>query len=848
MSIIDKLKDAVITGDKSRFIHNIFDFSKKDIIGLTEEEFKEVLECCSKVKLDGIQEFSDFLFEEAKQAFINPEDEYKKENLLIGRFYCSIFLIHPSKYDIDITMTAIILGRVYRCLAELGIDTKKNLEESVKLIQEGRGRFREKNLTYVSATNELSISHQILADLGVEFEENINKTIKLLEEASTFSEGFLYAQTISNMGTAYLSLAQHGLNREIDLKKSIKLQEEARKVLTELKADSIHSARAAQNQGIAHLWLATFGIEPQKNLEESIQLQKYARDNLPKGCIDFGRSMMNQGKAHLCLAELELDSKNNLELSIKLEHEARKILPEKGLDYAVTVGAEGRALIRLAELGIDTKSNLEESINLIKITRDIHPKDSFDYGAETINQGNAHMMLAELEFEPKNNIRESIKLYQEAMEIYPNDSLDYARAAINKGNVHNLLAELGEEIGKNHQIAERLLKSSAIIFLKAKDGWSYPLAILSIHRLQLNIFWRNGEKNFLKKAINSLEETRNIIETWEVLRKNEIFGTLYAAEADLCELEEDYYNAGMKYRDAYRLTKKEYYRFMCDFCGAKAKSSEKEEKPFCKLVIRWKQIEKKGVFLDFFDYVVFECHLEEALENEAIRFDEINKAKSKLNEIYARTPIYHIKVRVSAYIEILNAYLDYFPEKDEQREEEKAKENITNACRAFKNQGYRHEIELCNLFIKAIKNKDQQEVWLDLIKNHLSNNLSKLIGEAASIEIIKSQTRGMKADFCGIKEDIKEIKTNIDYLTIYLKPGINEELVISEGIEFAGTGVKHEIHIPLQEIAYPNLKKDLENIKGRSITKLASLPAKLAAKIREYLIRNKNDELLKYLS
>ena len=224
-----------------------------------------------------------------------------------------------------------------------------------------------------------------------------------------------------------------------------------------------------------------------------------------------------------------------------------------------------------------------------------------------------------------------------------------------------------------------------------------------------------------------MEETRNIIETWEVFRKNEILGTLYAAEADLCELEEDYYNAGIKYRDAYRLTKKEYYKFMYDFCGVNAKSSEKQEKPFCKLVFRWKQIDKKGEFLDFFDYVVFECHLEEALENEAIRFDEINKAKSKLNEIYARTRIYHIKVRVSAYIEILNAYLDYFPEKDEQRDEEKAKENISNACRVFKNQGYRHEIELCNLFIKAIKNKDQQEVWLDLIKNHRNYSAYKTL-------------------------------------------------------------------------------------------------------------------------
>ena len=757
-------------------------------------------------------------------------------------------MIFPSKYNQNFALVTIELGKVYRRLAELGIDSKKNLEQSVKLIQEGRKRFREKYSEYVIATIELAISIQILADLGIESEENLNKSIRLLEEASTFSEGLKYALTIGHMGTAYLSLAQSGIDHEINLEKSIKLQKEARKIFTELKAETIYSAGVAQNQGIAHLWLAKFGIEPQKNLEESIQLQKDARENLPKNGIDFGRSMMNQGNAHHYLAELELNPKNNLEQSIKLEQEARKLLPEKGLDYAAAASIQGNALIRLAGLGFDTKNNLEKAIKLGKMARDIHPKYSSDYGVATINQGNAYIMLAELGFEPKYNLEEAIKLYQEAIEIYAKDSIGYAGVAINIGNAHVSLAELGVEIEKNHQIAERLLQSSANILLTVKDRWHYPLAILSIHRLHKDIFWKNGDQCFLKKAINSLEETRNIIETWEVFRKNEILGTLYAAEADLCELEEDYYNAGIKYRDAYRLTKEEYYRFMCDFCGAKSKSSEKKEKLFYKLVIRWKDIDKKGEFLDFFDYVVFECHLEEALENEAIRFDEINKAKSKLNEIYARTRIYHIKVRVSAYIEILNAYLDYFPEKDEQRDEEKAKENISNACRVFKNQGYRHEIELCNLFIKAIKNKDQQEVWLDLIKNHLSNNLSKLIGEAAVSEITKSQTRGIKAGFGAIKKDINELKTNLDNLTITLKPRISEELIISVGAEFAGTGVKHEIHIPLQEITYPDIKKDLENIKERNIFKLASLPAKLSAKIREYLVENKKDELLKYLS
>ena len=135
MSKIDKLKDAVIRGDKSRFIQNIFNFSKKDIIGLTEQEFKEVLECCSKIEFNGIQEFSNFLLEEGIQAFIIPEDKHKTENLFIARFYYSIFLIFPSKHYRDCAWVSIELGKVYRILAELGIESKTNLEQSAKLIQ-----------------------------------------------------------------------------------------------------------------------------------------------------------------------------------------------------------------------------------------------------------------------------------------------------------------------------------------------------------------------------------------------------------------------------------------------------------------------------------------------------------------------------------------------------------------------------------------------------------------------------------------------------------------------------------------------------------------------------------------
>ena len=97
-------------------------------------------------------------------------------------------------------------------------------------------------------------------------------------------------------------------------------------------------------------------------------------------------------------------------------------------------------------------------------------------------------------------------------------------------------------------------------------------------------------------------------------------------------------------------------------------------------------------------------------------------------------------------------------------------------------------------------------------------------------------------------KNIETVEKKLDSIMVSLKTGIREELVITVGAEFAGTGAKHEIHIPLQEITYPEIKNDLEKINGKTIFKLASLPAKLDDKVKAYLLRTKKDELLKHLT
>ena len=67
------------------------------------------------------------------------------------------------------------------------------------------------------------------------------------------------------------------------------------------------------------------------------------------------------------------------------------------------------------------------------------------------------------------------------------------------------------------------------------------------------------------------------------------------------------------------------------------------------------------------------------------------------------------------------------------------------------------------------------------------------------------------------------------------KSGIREELVISVGGTVFGTGAQHVITIPLQEIAYDDLKDDLKKIGSKDVFDLATLPPKLAEKVNQYI-------------
>lgn len=98
-----------------------------------------------------------------------------------------------------------------------------------------------------------------------------------------------------------------------------------------------------------------------------------------------------------------------------------------------------------------------------------------------------------------------------------------------------------------------------------------------------------------------------------------------------------------------------------------------------------------------------------------------------------------------------------------------------------------------------------------------------------------------------IKREIHEINEKVDCITISLKPGFSEELVIIAGGPIPHFSVDHVVTISLQEISYPEIQEDLEKIKGRTLDKLSKFPNRLSRKINDYLISNNMENILKKL-
>lgn len=106
---------------------------------------------------------------------------------------------------------------------------------------------------------------------------------------------------------------------------------------------------------------------------------------------------------------------------------------------------------------------------------------------------------------------------------------------------------------------------------------------------------------------------------------------------------------------------------------------------------------------------------------------------------------------------------------------------------------------------------EKQLIYFEAALNDICNRISEERGEACRLLEIVKEEYYIEDKLPGIlmilskihsqiimKDKIETFEKKLDEIMVSFQPGIREKFIISTGVEFAGTGAKHEIHIPLQ--------------------------------------------------
>lgn len=135
----------------------------------------------------------------------------------------------------------------------------------------------------------------------------------------------------------------------------------------------------------------------------------------------------------------------------------------------------------------------------------------------------------------------------------------------------------------------------------------------------------------------------------------------------------------------------------------------------------------------------------------------------------------------------------------------------------------------------------------DLIKQY--RNLSTVIALIPNINVISVEPVIEKIE-SSKREILEEIRKNgekIEDVAIYVKPGIQKDLVLHLGPLTSYGGVEYTITIPLNELSFSEIKDELNEISDKRISQLSQLPKKIAKIVEEHLLRNKMEDLFNIL-
>lgn len=91
-------------------------------------------------------------------------------------------------------------------------------------------------------------------------------------------------------------------------------------------------------------------------------------------------------------------------------------------------------------------------------------------------------------------------------------------------------------------------------------------------------------------------------------------------------------------------------------------------------------------------------------------------------------------------------------------------------------------------------------------------------------------------------DKIESIESKLDDLIVKIDPKITSKIIISTGVEIAGSGLKRQLEIPLSSISYKEISDDLKELMKHPNKPLKKFP-KLKKKISDYMISNNSEAL-----
>jgi CHAT domain-containing protein/tetratricopeptide (TPR) repeat protein len=372
-----------------------------------------------------------------------------------------------------------MLGNAYSSLAEMGVESKTNLQEAIKYYKEdvliSTKLKLDQNL--VVSLNCLGNTYNSLAEMDLDSEKNLRKAIKCYNKSRkiliSLNLEHDLPDTLYHLGLVYWSLSRISVDPEKNLREAIKLLKQSDEISTRL--NLLNLPLITGSLGLVYSSLSEIGVDSKKNLREAIKSYKQAENNLEesiKSCEAVNLSLMsaleetlsiiltNLGSAYSSLSQKNIEQENNLQTSLnyhKIALEIRKKLNSPEEDSSYILHNLGHTYVLLAQIDVDSESNLLEAIKWYGQAADIRKRLNLETRLSlTLNGlGEAYMLLAQIDVDSESNLLEAIKWYDQAADIRKRLNLDkdHSTTLDRLGSAYEILALIGVEKEKNRQQA-----------------------------------------------------------------------------------------------------------------------------------------------------------------------------------------------------------------------------------------------------------------------------------------------------------------------------------------------------------------------------------------------------------